>query len=163
MNKKGVSPIIATVILIAIGVVLAGIIFTWGNAFFVSLSPPADCGGVNFEAGIFEGKLEVVNEGNIPLYGFEIRELGVGETIVRENVGGVIVNVGESVIIDLKEDIGAGKILIIPVVLAESVGGEVEVTCDNRFGVEIDLDSASDTSDAPDAPVNKYFNLHSSC
>ena len=74
--RKGVSPIIATVLLIAITVSLAFIIFSSGKEFLTQLSPPPNCEGVVFEAGIYETAdgyvLEINNQGNEDIEGFSL-------------------------------------------------------------------------------------------
>lgn len=68
MNLKGISPIIATVVLITLVVVIAGMIYKSGNEFLTQLSPPAECSQVSFDAGIFQEtdgtiSLELTNNG----------------------------------------------------------------------------------------------------
>lgn len=74
--KKGVSPIIAAVILIAITAALAFIIFSSGKDFLTQLSPAPYCERVAFEAGIYNQDrdyfLEVENTGNEEIEGFQI-------------------------------------------------------------------------------------------
>src|SRR3989344_1647407 len=72
--RKGVSPIIATVLLIAITVSIAFLIFSFGNKFITQLSPAPDCSEVIYKAGIYETIkgyiLEIDNAGNIDIEGF---------------------------------------------------------------------------------------------
>ena len=74
--RKGVSPIIATVLLITITIIIAFIIFSFGNEFITQLSPAPNCEGVVFEAGIYETaegyKLDVNNLGNENIEGFSL-------------------------------------------------------------------------------------------
>ena len=68
MFKKAISPIIATVVLLTLVVVIAGMIYKSGNEFLTQLSPPAECSQVSFDAGIFQEtdgtiSLELTNNG----------------------------------------------------------------------------------------------------
>jgi len=143
MNKKGVVPIVATVILIAIAFTLAGIIFLWAQSFIVALGPVGlSCEDVNFEAGVFceagseDCFLDILNRGNVELHGFEIKEFGPGSILVRGTVEESI-DIGGSSSIKLNENYETGtKILIVPVVLEETVGSEEFFTCEDKFGVE---------------------------
>ena len=95
-NKRGISPVIATVLLILLGVILAVIIFLWARSF-VSETAQKDigegpeavelfCDDIKFDAEAYlEGDnviVSVVNQGNVPLYGIEIKTKGVGYTKV---------------------------------------------------------------------------------
>ena len=80
--KRGISPIVATALLIVIALVLAGIIFFWARSLLQEkqqkFNEPVEnaCADVNFqaEASAGTGKLNVVNRGNVPLYGIEVRK-----------------------------------------------------------------------------------------
>ena len=83
--RKGVSPIIATVILIAITVSLAYIIFNSSKDFITELSPAPDCTDVAFEARIYvvgnSYNLEVNNIGNkLRGFNFIVSEESTGKT-----------------------------------------------------------------------------------
>ena len=74
--KKGVSPVIATVILLTLTILLGAIIFNSSMDFIADLSPPAECPDVFFEAGIYSENsnliLEINNIGNTNIAGIEI-------------------------------------------------------------------------------------------
>ena len=84
--KRGDSQVIATVFLIGITMTLGAIIFLWGNMFFVALSPPVNCERVNFEAGIFENNLDIMNNGNENLHGFVIKQIDEGSVEIIEKI-----------------------------------------------------------------------------
>jgi len=71
MKKKGVSPVIATVLLISIVIILGVIIFLWARGFVEESAQKSDravdmsCDDINFEAGYNDnaGEIEVVNRG----------------------------------------------------------------------------------------------------
>jgi len=79
MKTKAVSPVIATVLLIAIVVVIALIVFLWFRGIgqetvtkFGGKNIEVVCDEVSFEAGYLEGDLYISNLGNVPIYSFEL-------------------------------------------------------------------------------------------
>ncbi|MEK6792960.1 MAG: archaellin/type IV pilin N-terminal domain-containing protein [Nanoarchaeota archaeon] len=140
--RKGVSPIIATVLLIAITVTIAFIIFSSGKEFLTQLSPAPNCEGVVIEAGIYETAdgyiLEIDNSGDENIEGFSliITNPSLGETDL-ESIN-VAVKAGESI----KEEINfennlQGKKLSI-VSLIKNAEGKV-MACDFRDAQDIKL------------------------
>lgn len=95
-SRKGLSPVIATVLLILFVMVLASIIFLWARGFLSEqiekFGQPIDklCSGVNFEianAGPSSGSrysLEVVNRGEVDIYNLDIRLEKGGDTEVSK-------------------------------------------------------------------------------
>jgi len=80
MNKKGVSPVIATVLLIGIVMALAMIIFIWMSTFigetitkFENENIELSCGKVQIEASSAGGQLSIFNRGNVPIYDMKIK------------------------------------------------------------------------------------------
>ena len=134
--KKGVSSIIASVLLIGITVTLASIILVWGNLFFVALSPPSNCGEIEFRAAIYNnGHLDLVNDGNREFLGAVINQIGNGEiTQLYEVILGEPLPPGYSNTKELPQNI-SGNLLIVPIV---QIPGKTNATiCPDRFGIEI--------------------------
>lgn len=94
-NKIGLSPVIATVLLISLGVVLAGIIFLWMTGFvseqLEKQGKPVEqvCSEVAFEedfdysSAAMAINLQITNRGNIPIYGFDIKFVGDGKSAMK--------------------------------------------------------------------------------
>lgn len=93
-NKKGVSPVVATVLLVALMLILAAIIFAWARGFVKEAvqkngeSAEYVCDQLKFEANFgsrslvddkLYGTLQVVNRGTIPIYGFDIKQVKGGK------------------------------------------------------------------------------------
>ena len=149
-RKRGVSPVVATILLIAIVIILAVIIFLWARGFVTERAQKfgraveLSCQDVNFEPGIFlsEGDqpahyLDIINRGDVPLYGFEVKELGTGTLIVK-NVLTETVTVGNSVSISLGEVLPSGtELIIVPIILGESDSGRVPHTCPDQLGFRV--------------------------
>jgi len=81
-SKKGLSPVIASVLLILMVLVLAVLIFLWARGFLSEqiekFGQPVEsyCSGINFDAVLIgtagSGNLEVVNRGNIDIFRLDL-------------------------------------------------------------------------------------------
>lgn len=144
MKKRGLSPIIATVLLIAIVFVLAAIIFLWARGFaaekVAKFGEPVQraCDRVKFEAGIYDGgaTLEINNQGEIPLFGFDVRKLKSGEETVTEYTEKSIGS-GESTTIDISQGYFStgDDLIVIPIVLGQADAGKVAYSCEDNVGI----------------------------
>ena len=185
-QKRGISPVIATMLLISIALLLAVIIFLWAQAF-LNERIQKDLGGgpepiesfckdVNIEAEGFttaavatqcEGILptndkgcsyvRVVNRGNIPVHGLEIREKGENSIVgigtfskksdESESNPVRTIRIGEDATVVVfpdptKQDGGARlttakELLVTPIILGEK-GTQYEAhACDGEFAIEV--------------------------
>src|SRR3989344_43262 len=120
--KKGVSPIIATVILIAITVSIAFIIFSSASDFLTQLSPPADCTGVFLKLGIYKSDegytLEVTNEGNKEIEGFNliISDESLGESDLINIPMNVKFGQSASQEIEIKRSLDGKDLFLVPII-----------------------------------------------
>ncbi len=137
MNRKALSPVIATVLLVSLVLILAVIIFLWARAFLpealVKSERPIEdaCKDVAFVAAYSGSKLSVQNNGVTPIYGVEIgikKGLGSLEYVSGEYIGTIVG--GNSRDFDLS---GASPypetgddLVIIPVLLGKTTDGEVK-------------------------------------
>ena len=85
MKRKGVSPIIATVLLIGMVVALALIIFVWMRSFTRETITKFDdenielaCNRIEFQASYVGGNIAVSNIGNVPIYDMRVKESTAG-------------------------------------------------------------------------------------
>jgi hypothetical protein len=85
------------------------------------------CKDVNFDAEDRAGfgssyKINVVNRGNVPIYGLEIRKKGLGsvDTIKTVGNGAETITAGESAQLDLTGATSGAQYLLVPVLLGES-------------------------------------------
>lgn len=129
--KRGVSPVIATTLLIAIVITLAGIVFIWAQGFVQEgihkRGEPIErsCNDLDFEAAVYRNStgdytLEINNHAEIPMYGFNIRQLGRGETLLQE-LPSTPVEPGASLRVPLTsiDFTDITKIIVIPVLLGQ--------------------------------------------
>tara|TARA_Y100000310_G_scaffold340182_2_gene435087 strand:- start:5436 stop:5876 length:441 start_codon:yes stop_codon:yes gene_type:complete len=136
-NKRGLSPVIATVLLISLALILALIIFLWAKSFVAESITKFDdpiefkCDEINFEAEVVsgEGLVHVVNKGNIPISGVEVKSVGAG-SIKDLGVGDGSIRSGEtaSYVVDVG---GSDKLQVAPVILGETNEYKKQYVCEN--------------------------------
>ena len=77
MNKRGVSPVIATVLLVSLVIIIALAVFLWLRDVIPSTVLKFDkriqfvCDEVGFDAEVNAGNLSIVNKRNAPIYDHE--------------------------------------------------------------------------------------------
>ena len=143
-NKRGLSPIIATVLLISLALVLALIIFIWARSVIkekiekFGATIEFACKDVSFNAELeSSGKVNVNNLGNVPLYGIEVRKKGLG---VIRNVGagyfddGLPKGSGKTAYIELGSPSVGEEFIIVPILLGETDKYKKPYTCSEDFG-----------------------------
>ncbi len=145
-NKKGLSPAIATALLISLALILAALIFIWANSFLKEKVQKFDepieraCEDIVFQAEVYEtnGKMElhVVNRKNVPIQSFDIRkktESSIVDVGTSEKEDGGSIASGETAILGLPptENYEIGDELIIsPVVYGLSSGDKSPFVCE---------------------------------
>ncbi len=151
MKKKGVSPVIATILLIALVVVIGIIIFTWFKGLtgesitkFGGQNVKIVCNDVRFDASYSGKTLTISNLGNVPIYDFDIKKEGSGSFVTESafdfldewdglNQGEIVSQVVES--LDDYE-----KITLIPILRGINEDGiEKNQACEERHGETIPL------------------------
>ena len=107
MKKGGLSPVVASVLLVALVLVLAAIVFLWARGFISEqiekFGQPIDeyCSQIVIEAQLIDGpsgpksELEIANRGSVDIKQFEIKEFTGGDSIVSRfdfsiNKGGAV-------------------------------------------------------------------------
>lgn len=152
MKRRGLSPIIATVLLVAIVIMLALVIFFWARSFLAEraqkFNEPAEnaCSRINFdaEAFIISGRtyIDVVNRGNVPLYGIEVRKRGLGtlEAVGTFKSGTNVIRNGETGRILVPSGAPADSELeLLPIILAEKGIERTPYTCERDAGQTVSV------------------------
>jgi flagellin-like protein len=154
LNRKGVSPVIATVLLVAMVIVLALIVFLWFRGItkeavtkFGGTNIEIVCNDVSFVSDYSSGILSISNEGNVPIYSIELKEVAGGSHKTESikdlsgrwpeaglNQGGIYSS--EDLSSDFSE---AERIIIIPVLVGTSKNGERTHVCGEAQGQELIL------------------------
>jgi len=155
-SKKGLSPVIATTLLVAMVVVLGLTIFLWFKGFsgenitkFGGTNVNLVCRDVQFESSYSDGQLFISNIGNVPIFSFKIKTEGatgsdvydIAETAVGDwppsglNIGGTFIGN----IISITD--GAQQITLIPVLIGTSDKDNTPKShvCNEEFGEIINV------------------------
>ena len=147
MKKRGVSPVMATVLLVAIVIILAVIIFLWAQGFIaeelIKNERAVDtwCDDVNFRFGIVSGgncegyDLDFVNDGDIPIYGFVVKSVSTGSVIVQEPVQDGTITVGQTHTVCRTGLTSGDDVMAVPMILGETESGKQSHTCADNYGV----------------------------
>jgi len=140
-GKKGLSPIIATALLIVLVIIIAAIIFLWVKSFIgeavVKNGASADqrCGEINLEASRVSSTLYLNNRGNVPIYSIEVKLGSEGrEQVVREDA--INLAPGQASTYEVPGMESALAVNIVPSVLGETKSARKEYTC-TKINVEV--------------------------
>ncbi len=127
-NKRGLSPVIATVLLVLIVVILGSVIYLWARSFVTEkvekFGEPIEnsCTDISFKAEIYEGKIHIANEGSIPLFGVEVKKKGIGSSSALGSFEKTIkAGQSEAILIPNSVKLNVGDTAVItPVIVGES-------------------------------------------
>lgn len=148
MKQRGLSPVVATALLITIAVILASILFFWARGLLTEHNQKFGetienaCADVNFKAEAFGENISILNRGNVPIYALDIRSENTGQGSViaiktfrsKDGAKEVTIPQGSSAEISLVGyEIQTGNTLLIQPVLLGSKGGQSEVyVCEDK-------------------------------
>jgi flagellin-like protein len=144
MKNRGVSPVIATVLLIVITIILGAIVFVWANGFFKESAtkngePVANsCDLISFDAQYVPPMIEVNNKANVPIFGFQIKAVGSGNEDVQNNLDATL-GLGESTKISVSVDPGVTEIILIPIILGKKGEANEPFVCPESTGQKVSV------------------------
>ena len=144
---------VATVLLIAMVVVIALIIFLWLKSFtqeaitkFGGENVELVCGDVSFDSSYSNGNLIVDNIGNVPIYSVNlvVERPGSHETYDIRDISADWPSTGLGQEGLFSGDIGsytsrATKINVVPILVGTSKSGDKTYTCKDQYGEEITI------------------------
>jgi len=141
-GKKAVSPIVATVLLIALVVIIAIIIFFWARGFVkesvtktvsgTSINAEQACDQIQISVKNHIGGIQIINQGNVPIYGFDIKTISSGSSYI-ENLRDKNLAKGNSYIHNVEN---YDSLEVIPVILGQMNGEKNAYVCKNSFIAE---------------------------
>ena len=135
MKKRGISPIIATILLVVIVMVLALIIFLWARGFVKEsvrkqgASAQQKCEEISLSVAYVNDVLEISNNGDVPIYRLEIEKKNEGNIELQREV--VKLKSGDSTTISVGSEYE--EIKVIPAILGETKTSKKIYTCKNNF------------------------------
>ena len=141
-GKKGLSPVIATALLVVLVIIIAMIIFLWIKSFVgeavVKNGASADqrCGEINLEASRVFSALYLNNRGNVPVYSIEVKLGSAGrEEVIRKDA--INLAPGQADTYEIPGMESALTVNIVPSVLGETKAAKKEYTC-TKIKVEVE-------------------------
>ena len=153
-RKKGVSPVIATVLLIAMVIVIALIIFLWFRGLQGEVitkfgqNIELTCSEVEFYAEYDGTDLRISNVGNVPIFGMKVK-IEMDGSYTTEDLKemettpdwpGRGIGQGAAFSGNVILDPSVERIVLTPVLIGTSDKGEKTFVCDEKqFGQEIIL------------------------
>ncbi len=152
LKKRGLSPVVATMLLITLALILAVIIFLWARSFIgesvqkQGADVEQSCQEVYFEVQAFASSgIDIVNQGTIPIYAMEVRKSALlGDSAGVENLNGdTSIGIGQSAHINFPENmiVNAGETLeLTPVLLGQLENGETKThVCSSSYTQEVEI------------------------
>jgi len=153
MKKKAISPVIATVLLVAMVIVIGLIIFSWAKGFqaeavtkFGGENIELTCEKVTFEADYSGGTLFLSNLGNVPIFQIKakIYKDGSHETKDLGVISSKWPEVGLPQGATFSDDLsfyfdGKDRVDLIPALRGTSGRGDQIHICDDKFRKEIQV------------------------
>jgi flagellin-like protein len=151
-GKRGLSPIIATVLLVAMVVVLGTLVIVWFNSLteeaIVKFGKNIElvCDDVKFERDYSDGTLYITNNDYVPIESFEIKIDKGGAGFETKNIKDLIASwpvdglkQGGTFSEEIAFDANVERIVLIPILIGSTSEGPKTHVCDERHGEEIVL------------------------
>jgi len=147
-GKRGVSPVIATILLVGMVIIIGVIIFLWFKNMqkeaitkFGNTNIELVCDEVGFDASYSSSQVYLSNTGNVPIYSFKVKTSKEGE-YKTENIEDLTswekgLNEGKTFSSQINLDSDAEEIKIIPVLLGNSEKGHKSFVCGEQYGVTL--------------------------
>lgn len=154
-NKNGISPVVATVLLVSIVIVIGLIVFLWFRGMneevitkFGEKNIKLVCEDVEFTADYDAGTLYISNLGNVPIFKMNVVVSSAGNYFTKElsSMSGaeewkeIGLNSGGAFSGNIGSEVGsAKKITLIPVLIGNSDKGKKTYVCEDRFGYDLNI------------------------
>ncbi|MEM4230511.1 MAG: archaellin/type IV pilin N-terminal domain-containing protein [Candidatus Pacearchaeota archaeon] len=142
-GKKGVSPVVASLLLISLVVVLSSIVFIWAKGFIKEVilknGMPAQqaCEEIALSVTIVGNDLQITNDGNIPVYGFSILVKKADGTITPIEKEGESISPGSALSVSETSISEGTNIEVVPSILGESDGQRKIYKCEKTFVAQL--------------------------
>ncbi len=160
-KRRGISPVVATVLLILLAVILAVIIFLWARSILAEkvqkdlgkgpMQITDACKEVRFKADVSVSgniaDIEIENTGNVPLYGVELIKVSSGSKTrvgnasfapsiqaVKSGQSHSFTDVPVSASTTL---IPTDNVIVLPILLGTSKDAKKQYTCEEDYGIPI--------------------------
>ena len=149
--KKGLSPVITTLLLITLTIVITVVIFLWFRGMVeegvtkFGKNIRLVCDDVDFDVSYSSGTLSIVNTGNVPIFRVNVKVSSSGNyqtTDIKDFDGGdswpeTGLAQGGTFSGDIGSEVGsADQIIVLPVLIGTSTKGKKTFVCEGQYGKE---------------------------
>jgi flagellin-like protein len=153
-KKKGLSPIVTTILLVALTIGIISIIFFWFRGMVqegvVKFGKNIElvCDDVSFEASYSSGTLNIINNGNVPIFLINIRSTSGGsyqtksieDFEVGSNWPANGLSQGGSFSGSIGNEIGdVEEITVFPILIGTASGKQKTFVCEGQYGKQIEI------------------------
>ena len=142
MSKKGLSPVIASILLIALVLVLATIIYLWARAFIPETvekfgsTIENSCQNIVFDVTYSGGYLRVQNNGNVPIQGIRYAIEEPGSLAYEDLMSPAPIVAGGTSNFVISGDSGGKNVRVVPILLGKASTGELKAfVCDESVKI----------------------------
>ena len=147
-EKRGLSPVIATLLLVMLAVVLASIIFFYMRSVVGEKIVKFDqaieysCSKIDFAADAINKTekvdIRISNRGNVPIYSFVVKKISLGSVDeIPLSSKPESANAGGSSNATVSSLAKGDNIIIVPVLLGESNGLRKPYNCEDKDGEQV--------------------------
>ena len=130
-DKRGISPLVATALLIFIAATAIFLVFSWtknvSEEAIEKFGEPAEdaCNKISFESSVLGERIMIENKGTVPIYALNLEILKSGTRVVRflKPQDGLIDPAEEDFVTASAQDLSGSieSIAVIPIILGKSV------------------------------------------
>lgn len=149
MKKRGLSPVVATTLLVAMVIVLGLIIFLWFSSMTEEAIIKFDknveltCADVVFSVEKSSSTIYITNDGNIPIYDMNVVLSGDGYKETKE-IADIMTNwpdtgLNQGGVVSGQISSSADTAEFIPVLLGSTDSENKPYDCDDQYGITISL------------------------
>lgn len=149
MRKKGIAPVISSILLITLVITMAAIIIIWstgiteritgGSVTLQGKNIALTCGDIVFDFSYTEGKLYLKNPGNVLIYGMKLK-IYSNESFETQDIKDLTsnwpntgLNPGEAFSDSITFDADVSEVVLIPVLMGSTNSGkEKEYVCERE-------------------------------
>lgn len=153
-KKQGLSPIVTTILLVALTIGIISIIFFWFRGMVqegvVKFGKNIElvCDDVSFETSYSSGTLNIINNGNVPIFLVNIRitnggsyqTKSIGDFEIGSNwpVNGL--SQGGTFSGRIGSEVGdADELMIFPILIGTASGKQKTFVCEGQYGQKIEI------------------------
>lgn len=151
-NQRGLSPIVTTILLVALTIGIISIIFFWFRGMVqegvVKFGKNIElvCDEVSFEASYSSGTLTLVNNGNVPIFLVNLRT-GSGGSYQTRSIENLVndwpkngLNQGGTFSANVGSQVGsADAITIFPILIGTASGKQKTYVCEGQYGKQVQI------------------------